>query len=44
VQRQRRLTHIVDEFVARASGDGYTLEEIIARLEELRTESGERRR
>ena len=44
VQRQRRLTQIVGEFVARASSDGYNVEEIIARLEELRTESGERRK
>ena len=43
-QRQRRLTQIVDEFVARASSDGYNVEEIIARLEELRNESGERRK
>ena len=44
VQRQRRLTQIVDDFVARASSDGYTVNEIISRLEELRNESGERRK
>ena len=44
LQRQRRLTHLVDEFVARVSGDGYTVEEIMARLEELLTESGQRRK
>jgi len=44
VQRQRRLTQMVDEFVARVSADGYTVDEIIARLEELRNESGERRK
>jgi GntR family transcriptional regulator len=44
VQRQRRLTQMVDEFVARVSADGYTVEEIIARLEDLRNESGERRK
>jgi GntR family transcriptional regulator len=44
LQRQRRLTQMVDEFVARVSADGYTVEEIIARLEELLAESGQRRK
>jgi GntR family transcriptional regulator len=44
VQRQRRLTQMVDEFVARVSAEGYTVEEIVARLEELRAESGQRRK
>jgi GntR family transcriptional regulator len=43
LQRQRRLTQMVDEFVARVSAEGYKVEEIIARLEELRSESGQRR-
>jgi GntR family transcriptional regulator len=43
-QRQRRLTQMVDEFVARLSGDGYSVEEIIGRLDELRAESGQRRK
>jgi GntR family transcriptional regulator len=43
-QRQRRLTQMVDEFVARLSVDGYSVEEIIARLGELRAESGQRRK
>jgi GntR family transcriptional regulator len=38
VQRQRRLAQMTAEFVALASSDGYTLQEIIAGLEELRTE------
>lgn len=42
VQRQRRLTQMVGEFVARASADGYTVEDIMARLHELRGESGSR--
>jgi GntR family transcriptional regulator len=42
-QRQRRLTQMVSEFVARVSADGYGLEEIIARLVELRAESGDKR-
>ena len=44
VQRQRRLTQVVDEFVARVAADGYTVEEILARLEELLAESGQRRK
>ena len=44
LQRQRRLTQMVDEFVARLSADGYTVEEIMARLEELLAESGQRRK
>lgn len=42
-QRQRRLTQMVGEFVARASADGYTVEEIMERLGELVTEPGNRR-
>ncbi len=37
-QRQRRLTHIVSEFLARAGADGFTLDEVVSRLEELRAE------
>lgn len=44
LQRQRRLTQMVDEFVARVSADGFTVEEIMARLEELLAESGQRRK
>jgi GntR family transcriptional regulator len=44
LQRQRRLTQMVDEFVARVSADGYTVEEIMARLEELLADSGQRRK
>lgn len=42
-QRQKRLTHMVGEFVARASADGFTVNEIMDRLEELRSESATRR-
>lgn len=42
-QRQRRLTQMVGEFVARAGADGYTVEEIMERLGELTVESGKRR-
>jgi GntR family transcriptional regulator len=42
-QRQRRLTQMVGEFVARAGADGYTVEQIMERLGELMAESGQRR-
>ena len=43
-QRQRRLTQMVSEFVARVSADGYTVVEIMERLGELAVaESGQRR-
>lgn len=42
-QRQRRLTQMVGEFVARVSADGYTVAEIVARLQELGSEPGQRR-
>src|SRR5690349_19378844 len=34
-QRQRRLSQMVGEFVARAGADGFTVEEIVERLNEL---------
>lgn len=34
-QRQRRLSQMVGEFVAHASADGFTVEEIVERLSEL---------
>lgn len=37
-QRQRRLSHLVEEFVAHASAEGYLLEEIMERLGELKSE------
>ena len=36
VKRQRRLRQIVSDFVARTSAYGYSLDEVINRLEELR--------
>jgi GntR family transcriptional regulator len=43
-QRQRRLTQMVSEFVARVSADGYTVVEIMERLGDLAVaESGQRR-
>jgi GntR family transcriptional regulator len=42
-QRQRRLSQMVAEFVARVSAEGYTVDEIQERLSELAGESGRRR-
>ena len=43
VERQRRLSHLVGEFVARVSGEGYSLQEVIERLSELIPEQHKRR-
>jgi GntR family transcriptional regulator len=42
-QRQKRLSQMVGEFVARVSAEGYTVEDIQERLNELAGESGKRR-
>ncbi len=42
-QRQKRLSHMVSEFVAHVSAEGYTVEDILERLNELAGESGKRR-
>jgi GntR family transcriptional regulator len=42
-QRQKRLSQMVGEFVARVAGEGYTVEDIIERLNELGSESGRRK-
>ena len=42
-QRQKRLSHMVGEFVAHVSAEGYTVEDILERLNELAGESGKRR-
>lgn len=41
--RQRRLTLLVGEFVARASSEGYTVSEIMAQLSDMQAEPQERR-
>lgn len=41
--RQRRLTQMVEEFVARAGAEGYTVKEIMGRLTELVPEPGKKR-
>ena len=43
VERQRRLSHLVGEFVAQVSGEGYSLQEVIDRLSELIPEQHKRR-
>ena len=42
-QRQKRLSHMVGEFVAHVGAEGYTVEDILERLSELAGESGKRR-
>ena len=42
-QRQKRLSQMVGEFVARVSAEGYTVEDIQERLNELAGDSGKRR-
>jgi GntR family transcriptional regulator len=37
-QRQRRLSQMVGEFVARAGADGFTVDEIVERLKDLSAE------
>ena len=44
VQRQKRLTAMLGEFVARAGAEGYTVEQIMERLGELAAEPGKSRR
>jgi len=39
VKRQERLTLLAGEFVARAAAEGYTLNQIIARLQEMSPEA-----
>src|SRR5918993_227975 len=41
-QRQKRLSQMLGEFVARVSADGYTVEDILERLNELAPSSGRR--
>jgi|SRR5205807_1330166 len=43
-ERQRRLSQLVSEFVARAGSAGFTVEELLEQLENLRSETGKKRR
>src|SRR5438093_11458043 len=44
VERQRRLSQLVSEFVAHAGGAGFTAQEILERLTELQSEQESKRR
>lgn len=43
LQRQKRLSLLVSEFVAHASSEGYNLKEILDRLQEMADESAVKR-
>ena len=43
-ERQRRLAHLIQEFVARAGSAGFTVEDLVEELEGLRNEIGKKRR
>src|SRR4051794_34807228 len=43
-ERQRRLSQLVGEFVARAGSEGFATEELIERLQDLQTDAGKKRR
>lgn len=43
-ERGRRLGQLAQEFVARGGAEGYTLEELLEALEELRPDGGKKRR
>ncbi len=42
--RQRRLTQLVGEFVARAGSAGFTLEELIGQLQDVQVDAAKKRR
>ena len=44
VERERRLGQLVGEFAARAGSEGFTVEEVVERLEGLRRDAGKKRR
>lgn len=43
VERQRRLSQLVGEFVSRAGGAGFSVEDLLERLQELIAEQAQRR-
>ncbi|HEV8147638.1 MAG TPA: GntR family transcriptional regulator [Bryobacteraceae bacterium] len=43
-ERQRRLSQLAGEFVARGGAEGFTLEQLIDELQELRRDAGRKRR
>jgi GntR family transcriptional regulator len=43
-ERQRRLSQLVSEFMAHAGSEGFTVEELIEQLQNLRRDAGKKRR
>jgi len=43
-ERQRRLSRLVGEFVARAGSDGFTVGELIEQLEDVQADAGKKKR
>ena len=43
-ERQRRLSQLVGELAARAGSEGFTVEELIEQLQDLRRDAGKKRR
>ena len=43
-ERQRRLSQLVGELAARAGSEGFTVEEVIEQLQDLRRDAGKKRR
>lgn len=43
-ERQRRLSQLAGEYVARGGAEGFTLEQLIEELQELRRDAGRKRR
>ena len=43
-ERQRRLSQVVGELAARAGSEGFTVEELIEQLQDLRRDAGKKRR
>jgi GntR family transcriptional regulator len=43
-ERQRRLSQLVGEFVARAGSEGFATEELMERLQDLQIDAGKKRR
>ena len=43
-ERQRQLTQLATEFMARAGSAGFTVEQVIQQLQSIQTEAGKKRR
>jgi len=43
-ERQRRLSQLVGELAARAGSEGFTVDEVIEQLQDLRRDAGKKRR